>query len=1228
MSNNLFPSFPPSIPNFQPIGPTSLVSGSQYVQIPNLQIVIGLDGTEQLETVQYGQSKRVTTDQIRTYIFDNIPVIPTLIVNNLIALDSIADKALLPTGVVWVDNDNIFTTSSNFTFASNILNVPQVVSSFTGPIGNFTPNTGIFTNVTANYVNIINPSAAGPGIAKVMDLSFMGAPGAISVNVPLSLIGPYNLNLPIDSGILGHPLLSGGGGTNPMFYGNISGNTTTFGTTLGSFVAGQLLTTDTSGNIIDSGMVPAGVNPGLMNQLAWYETTGSVVSGLPTANDGVLVTDPSGAPSISSTLPIQVQQNITQVGTITIGSWQASIIDVPFGGTGLSSGISGGILYFNSITSLASSGVLSINDPILGGGIAGSPFSGSRLGNTTQFATTSGTFTAGNALTTDVNGNLIDTGAPSSGTVDPGLINEVAWYAATGSTVSGLVTANDGVLVTSNTGVPSIGSILPLAVQGNITELGTITLGMWQASLITVPFGGTGLSSGTSGGILYFDSNTSLLSTAVLSLDNPILGGGPGGAPFSGARSGSTTIFGTTSGTFTAGNSLTTDSNHNIIDSGTPVFSGSVNPGLINELSWYASTGSAVSGLTTANNGVLITSNTGVPSIGSTLPVPVQVNITNLGVVTSGTWNAGIIPVPFGGTGDSSFTSNGVIYGNGTGGLQVTAQGAANSVLIANAGAPSFSSNPTVRSLNLAGSTSGIVGLIPPASFTSYNFMFPLTQGIAGQPLLSGGGAAQTYGTLQVPGGGTGNTTLTLNGVLYGNGTSAIQSTAQGGPNTVLASNSGAPLFTSSPTIGQLNLAGVTSGVISIIPQAVAGTYNFNLPITPGTAGQVLTSGGGGVAAMTWTNTGTGTVNPGTLNQMAWYSATGSAISGLPTANNGVLITSNTGVPSIGSTLPTAVQTNITQLGTITSGVWNGTAIGVPFGGTGGTTFTANGVLYGNGSTSILSTAQGPAFSVLTANAGAPVFSASPVIGNSVTTPQIYGGSTSSSQLLLASTSSGVTSSDKVSIAAGSVIKLTVDGGGVFVNKGSPGSTASSLLQIGPGNATPGNSQLKFSQTTALLSTPESGAIEYFGNSLYLTNNGIRRTVLDGSMAAIPATTLTTTSTVFAAVSIFSGENYIVDISIPFSSSANSVVIGFNGTSVAATELSLMMFSNAILTPSVYANVSASGGVNTTAPANMVILRITGMITAGATGTFSMHLATNINTVPLLAGGYYKYTQF
>ena len=46
-------------------------------------------------------------------------------------------------------------------------------------------------------------------------------------------------------------------------------------------------------------------------------------------------------------------------------------------------------------------------------------------------------------------------------------------------------------------------------------------------------------------------------------------------------------------------------------------------------------------------------------------------------------------------------------------------------------------------------------------------------------------------------------------------------------------------------------------------------------------------------------------------------------------------------------------QSSITTLGTITTGTWNGNTVGVGYGGTGTTSFTSKGVLYGNGSSAI-----------------------------------------------------------------------------------------------------------------------------------------------------------------------------------------------------------------------------------------------------------------------------------
>lgn len=95
--------------------------------------------------------------------------------------------------------------------------------------------------------------------------------------------------------------------------------------------------------------------------------------------------------------------------------------------------------------------------------------------------------------TTAASWNAEYLGAASGGTVSPGTINQLAWYAATGSIVSGLATANSGVLVTSAGGVPSISSTLPSGIAATNMNLTTPSLGVSTANSIN--FGGTALAN-------------------------------------------------------------------------------------------------------------------------------------------------------------------------------------------------------------------------------------------------------------------------------------------------------------------------------------------------------------------------------------------------------------------------------------------------------------------------------------------------------------------------------------------------------------------------------------------------------------------------------------------------------------------------------------------------------------------------------------------------------------
>lgn len=130
-----------------------------------------------------------------------------------------------------------------------------------------------------------------------------------------------------------------------------------------------------------------------------------------------------------------------------------------------------------------------------------------------------------------------------------------------------------------------------------------------------------------------------------------------------------------------------------------------------------------------------------------------------------------------------------------------------------------------------------------------------------------------------------------------------------------------------------------------------------------GSSGQVMSSSG--LGSVTWsTSTYPSLVSANNL----LYASGANVIGGLATANNGALVTSGAGVPSINTTLPFAVQTNITGLGTVTSGTWSATAIGVTKGGTAQTSWTQYAIPYLNTTTSFSEIGIGTANYLLAVN--------------------------------------------------------------------------------------------------------------------------------------------------------------------------------------------------------------------------------------------------------------------
>src|SRR6516162_208408 len=216
---------------------------------------------------------------------------------------------------------------------------------------------------------------------------------------------------------------------------------------------------------------------------------------------------------------------VTSVGLVMPGVFTVSNSPVISSGTltATAAGTAGGLVYFPTTTTMASSGAFTANAPILGGGPGAAPVSGARSGNTTTFTTTTGVLTNGHCVSIDANLNFVDNGSACG---------------------------------TSSGGVTSVGLTMPAVftvANSPLVAAGTLVVS----------------ANGTSGGIPYFASATTFASSAALTANLPVIGGGPGAAPTVGTRSGNTTQFVTTTGTQTSGHCVSIDVNGNHVDSGT-----------------------------------------------------------------------------------------------------------------------------------------------------------------------------------------------------------------------------------------------------------------------------------------------------------------------------------------------------------------------------------------------------------------------------------------------------------------------------------------------------------------------------------------------------------------------------------------------------------------------------------------------------------------------------------
>jgi hypothetical protein len=225
----------------------------------------------------------------------------------------------------------------------------------------------------------------------------------------------------------------------------------------------------------------------------------------------------------------------------------------------------------------------------------------------------------------------------------------------------------------------------------------------------------------------------------------------------------------------------------------------------------------------------------------------------------------------------------------------------------------------------------------------------------ANNALYSTSSSALTAGTLPVPAGGTGATTLTTNGVVYGNGTSALGATAAGTTGQVLvATTSGAPSWGSVPASGISGTVPIANGGTGQTTAAAA--FNALSPLTTtgdiiyeasastaarlpvGSTGQVLTvaggipswatpsTGGGTITRTDFTATGGQTVFSVTYNVglIDVYQNGAKLAQADFTATNGTSFTLAVAAAA-GDLIQAEVFSNLNLYSTITSETFNGT---------------------------------------------------------------------------------------------------------------------------------------------------------------------------------------------------------------------------------------------------------------------------------------------------------------
>jgi trimeric autotransporter adhesin len=421
----------------------------------------------------------------------------------------------------------------------------------------------------------------------------------------------------------------------------------------------------------------------------------------------------------------------------------------------------------------------------------------------------------------DQGGANWEVGLGTYSTTGPTLSRDTVYSSSNGNNLVPFTAGTKTVFVT----YPSIRSV-NLNASGNVSSLGTVSTGIWQGSTIQPAYGGTGVtsSSGANSVVLRDSSQNITVNRVNQSNTNTTATGGT--TVLTIASSYIQSLVGTGGQTYTLPDATTLTTGVAFL------FNNLATGNLVIQDYATATIGTIASG---GAGAVFLTNNAtvgGTWDLHAYLPegVTFGTNAFNLGsaVISGGTWQggtiqpayggtglttftgannalystgsttltAGTLPVPAGGTGITSATANGLVYGNGTSALQITAAGTTGQVLLGNTGsAPSWGSVP-------AGSITGTLpiangGTGQTTAGAAFNALSPITT--TGDLIVGNG----TNSATRLGIGSTGQV-LTVSG-----GTTVWSTPSTGGgtiTRTDFTATAGQTVFTVSYTVGLIDV--------------------------------------------------------------------------------------------------------------------------------------------------------------------------------------------------------------------------------------------------------------------------------------------------------------------------------------------------------------------------------------------------------------------------------------